>query len=752
MSQVPPTSASPVSDSPSQDQLAGVLDKITFQNPDNGFTVARLQPVGIATEAVTVVGVLGGIGVGASLALLGQWRQDARHGRQFMVSTYRVVQPDSLIGIEKYLGSGMIKGIGPSYAARIVAHFGLETLAVLEQEPERLREVAGLGTKRVEAIVRAWREHRNLHEVMVFLQGHDISAALAVKIYRAYGREALVVVRDNPYRLAEEIPGVGFRSADRIAISLGMSPFDHRRARAGLLFVLNEAAGEGHCYLGQADLVSQCVALLGTQQNMVEAELLRLVTDEKLVLSGDKVYLAQLYHAEVGVAAGLLRLHGGMVPWGELSVARQLPGLQAQLGVKLADEQIQALQSVLGGRMAIITGGPGTGKSTILKALILLLEQQGVTISLAAPTGRAAKRLAEATGREAKTIHRLLEYDPVGHGFKRNAENFLDGDLVVIDEASMLDIYLANALVRALSPRGALLLVGDADQLPSVGPGNVLRELIGAEIFPVARLTRIFRQGDGSLISLNAGLVNRGEDFELLPDYRGEKDFYYIPRETDREIEVEILSLCGGRLSKKYGFDTRRDIQVLTPMRKGLVGLENLNLRLQELLRPGGVGGQEPGAGGFLVGDKVMQLRNNYEKEVFNGDIGFVTRVDEEEETIDVDYEGRPVVYAVADRNELQLAYAVTVHKSQGSEFPCVVIPLHTSHYALLQRNLLYTALTRGRKLVVVVGSRRAVALAIANNRIQARHSWLRQRLLERCGLGDPDFVSPPTASTRRLF
>jgi exodeoxyribonuclease V alpha subunit len=734
MSQVPTTSASPVSDPSSQDQLAGVLEKITFQSSENGFTVARLHPVGASPETVTVVGALGGVGVGASLSLLGQWRQDSRHGRQFVVSSYRVVQPDTLLGIEKYLGSGMIKGIGPSYAARIVAHFGLETLAVLEREPERLREVAGLGTKRVEAIGQAWREHRDLHEVMVFLQGHDVSAALAVKIYRVYGRDTLAVVRTNPYQLAEEIWGIGFRSADRIAISLGMSPLDHRRARAGLLFVLNEAAGEGHCYLGQADLINQCTALLGTPLDQVEAELPRLVVDQRLVISSDQVYLAQLYQAETGAAAGLLRLHAGTPPWGKFSVAQELPALQEQLGVRLADEQIAALQTVLGGRMAVITGGPGTGKSTILKALILLLEQQGSTISLAAPTGRAARRLAEATGREAKTIHRLLEYDPVGRGFRRNAENCLDGDLVVIDEASMLDIYLANALVRALPPRGGLLLVGDADQLPSVGPGNVLRDLVGAEIFPVARLSRIFRQGEGSLISLNAGRVNRGESFELSPDYRGEKDFYYIPRETDREIEAEVLSLCGGRLGKRYGFDARRDIQVLTPMRKGLIGLENLNLRLQELLCSSDAGARERGVGGFRLGDKVMQLRNNYEKEVFNGDIGFVTRADAEAESLGVDFEGRQVVYEVADRNELQLAYAVTVHKSQGSEFPCVIIPLHTTHYALLQRNLLYTALTRGRKLVVVVGSRRAVALAIANNRIQGRHSGLRQRLLEGCG------------------
>ncbi len=729
-----------------QTRLMGVLEKITFQNPENGFTVARLQLSDSSTPAITVVGALGGISVGGSLSLVGQWRQDVRHGRQFMVSNYLLIQPDTLKGIEKYLGSGMIRGIGKSYAGKIVAHFGLETLNILDQDPERLREVTGVGRKKVESIVQAWRQHRDINEVMVFMQGHDIPATLAVKIYHTYGRDAMVMVRANPYRLVEDIWGIGFRSADRIAISLGMSLQDHRRARAGLLFVLNEAAAEGHCFLELPDLIHQCVVLLECPVGLVEAEVPSLVAEEKVVISFDMVYLAQLYHAETGMATGAMRLHGGLPPWGELVVARELPGIQAQIGLKLAAEQEEALQNVLAGRMAIITGGPGTGKSTILKALILLLEDKGMTIALAAPTGRAAKRLAEATGREAKTLHRLLEYDPVGHGFRRNPDNFLDGNLVVVDEASMLDIYLANALVRALPPGCGLLLVGDFDQLPSVGPGNVLRELIAADIFPVARLTRIFRQGEGSLISLNAGRVNRGEAFELLPDFRGEKDFYYICRETDREIEAEILSLCGGRLGKKYAFDARRDIQVLTPMRKGLIGLENLNRRLQHLFCPGDAGELGDGQGGFLVGDKVMQLRNNYDKEVFNGDIGCVIKIDDDEKILLIDYDGRHVVYGPAERHELQLAYAITVHKSQGSEFPCVLIPLHTSHYLLLQRNLLYTALTRGRKLVVVIGSRRAVAMAIANNRIQARHSGLRRRLLELCGLNDLDQV-PPVAS-----
>jgi exodeoxyribonuclease V alpha subunit len=491
-------------------------------------------------------------------------------------------------------------------------------------------------------------------------------------------------------------------------------------------------------------------SLLSLAPAQLEVELPRLVADDKVVLSEPKIYPAPLYYAESGAAAGFLRLQGGTPPWGEIRVGQELPALRGQLGVRLAEEQQEALQVALGSRLTVITGGPGTGKSTILKGLILLLDKRGINIGLAAPTGRAAKRLGETTGREARTIHRLLEYDPVGHGFRRNGENFLEADLVVIDEASMLDIFLANSLVRALRPGGALLLVGDADQLPSVGPGNVLKDLIGAEIAPVARLSRIFRQGPGSLISLNAARIKRGEPFELLPDYRGEKDFYYIPKETDREIEAEILSLCGGRLQRKYGFDTRRDLQVLAPMRKGLIGVENLNLRLQEQLAGLQHGQARPGSD-FLPGDKVMQLRNNYDKEVFNGDIGFVVRIDAEEGVLLIDYEGREVVYEGAERHELQLAYAITVHKAQGSEFPCVLLPLHTTHATMLQRNLLYTALTRGRRLVVVVGSRRAVALAIASNRVQARHSALRQRLLERCESAAPG-PNLPASSAGMVF
>jgi exodeoxyribonuclease V alpha subunit len=633
--------------------------------------------------------------------------------------------------MERYLGSGLIKGVGPKYAARIVQRFGLETLEVLDQEPERLSEVEGLGRKLVKKIKVAWQEQKEVHEIMVFLQGHNISATYAVKIYKTYGRAALQVVRENPYRLTEDIWGIGFRIADRIAISVGLPTHDPSRARAGLLFVLTEASGNGHCYLPEEELLRESSQLLEVPVELVAGQLPVLINEEKLVLSGERIYLAALFYAEQGTATALLRIADGPVPWGELRPEEELEAISDEMPVTLAPEQSEALQLALENRLAVITGGPGTGKSTILKAMILMLETKGVRISLAAPTGRAAKRLSEATGREARTIHRLLEFTPAVGGFSRNAENPLETDLVVIDEVSMLDIILANALLRAIPTGCAVLLVGDGDQLPSVGPGNFLKDITASNMVKVAQLTRIFRQGEGSLISINAARINQGQSFDLLPDYKGDKDFYYISRETPEEIEKEIVSLCQGRLSSKYGFDSCLDIQVLAPMRKGLVGIENLNRRLQQVINKR-AGEQVSGATEKLtVGDKVMQLRNNYDKEVFNGDLGLVLTADEEDQVWTIEMDGRPVRYEAAEISELQLAYAITVHKSQGSEFPCIILPVHSIHYPLLQRNLLYTAITRGRQLVVVVGSRKAIGMAISNDRVQQRNSGLRERMAE---------------------
>jgi exodeoxyribonuclease V alpha subunit len=723
--------------------IEGILDRITFQNEENGYTVARLLDSGREKKTVTVVGFLSGVPVGSTLSLTGTWINDSRYGRQFKLLSYEIIKPNTINGIERYLGSGLIRGIGPAYAARIVGRFGLQTLDILENDPDRLGEVAGLGKARVASIKKAWQEQKEIHRIMVFLQGHGISAAYAVKIFKTYGRKALAVVKENPYRLAEDIWGVGFRIADSIALSLGVPANDPRRARAGLLFALDQAAGEGHCYLPSEKLLEQAEFLLKltgkseelpeqqdlySDPELIRAQIKSLEAADKIVAADDSIALAPIHFAEKGAAAKLLKLGAGSPLYDIKNVDQALAWASARLELELAPEQGEAIKAGLEHKVSVITGGPGTGKSTILKALLLVLSQKGIAVKLAAPTGRAAKRLAEACGREATTIHRLLEYDAALRGFKRNRHNPLEADMVIIDESSMMDIVLTNFLLNAVADKASLVLVGDVDQLPSVGPGNVLRDIIGSDCVPVTRLQTVYRQEPGSLISFNAARINRGEFLELLPDYEGDKDFYCIFRDEAADIETEILSLCSERLQKRYGFDPVRDIQVLTPMRKGIIGTENLNSRLQEVLNPAAGGGDDQPRR-FLPGDKVMQIRNNYDKDVFNGDLGIVEAAGGSENTAEVLFEGRRVLYESADLGELVLAYAVTVHKSQGSEFPCVIIPLHTTHYPLLQRNLLYTAVTRGRKLVVLVASKKALTMAIRNNRVVKRYTMLAERL-----------------------
>lgn len=716
--------------------LQGVLDRITYQNEENGFTVARLSPAGQGGELVTVVGDLSGVPVGSTVSLGGWWVRDRQYGWQVKIRDYRIEKPNTLNGLERYLGSGLIKGIGPRFASRIVNHFGLDTLDILEQEPDRLAEVEGLGEKRLAKIKQAWQEQKSIQEIMLFLQGHGISASFAVKIFKVYREDAVNVVRDNPYRLSEDIWGIGFRSADRIALSLGIPIQDHRRARAGLLFALQEAVDEGHCFLERQTLVDRCRSLLDPGDEcpgltaMIAEVLPDLVNSEKIVIDQDNVYLAPFYYSEVGIAARVGDFLRADAPYPVLQKDTALAWAAEKMGVEFAPEQREALSLALTSSLAVITGGPGTGKSTILKGLILILRAKGVSIEVAAPTGRAAKRLSETCGLQARTIHRLLEYDPSIRGFKRDSRNPLEADLVIVDEASMLDVVLANALFRATQPGGALLLVGDVDQLPSVGPGNVLRDLIDSGGIPVARLARIFRQDRGSLISFNAGRINQGSFPELMPDYKGPKDFYLIERDTVEDIEQEIISLCGGRLQKKFGFDPLREIQVLTPMRKGVVGADNLNTKLQQTINPSVSEARENRSRLIRAGDRVMQIRNNYDKEVFNGDLGFVIADNYEEQSLLVDFEGRKVEYEAADLNELTLAYAVTVHKSQGSEYECVIVPVHTSHYPLLQRNLIYTGVTRGRRLVIMIGSRKGVFIALRNNKVGSRNSNLKERIM----------------------
>ena len=724
-------------------QIQGILDRITFQNEDNGYTVARLLSQSKEKELITVVGFLSSVPVGSTLSLTGTWIRDSRYGKQFKLQSYEIVKPNTINGIERYLGSGLIKGIGPAFAARIVSRFGLKTLDILERDPGRLSEVAGLGRTRVDRIKKAWQEQKEIHRIMVFLQGHGISATYAVKIFKTYGRKSLVVVKNNPYQLTEDIWGVGFRIADSIALSLGVPASDPRRARAGLLFALDESAGKGHCFMPKEKLVEQATYLLKlsgkseqlpehenlySDHDLIEEQIKSMEAADKITVEDENIALPPIFFAEKGAAAKLLELSTGRPRHDIQNVDQAVDWASNKLQLDLAPEQAEAIKMGLRQKVSVITGGPGTGKSTILKALLLILGQSGVVAKLAAPTGRAAKRLSEASGREAKTIHRLLEYDGTIRNFKRNRDNPLKADMVIIDESSMMDITLTNSMLKAIADNAALLLVGDIDQLPSVGPGNVLKDIIASGRIPVTRLQTVFRQEQGSLISLNASRINKGKFLELLPDYEGEKDFYCIFRDQAEDIEKEIISLCSSRLKKRYGFDPVRDIQVLTPMRKGIIGTENLNSRLQETLNPKETL-RDDRQRHLEIGDKVMQIRNNYDKEVFNGDLGIVSSRDSEEESLEVSFEGRRVLYETADLGEVVLAYAITVHKSQGSEFPCVIIPLHTTHYPLLQRNLIYTAVTRGKNLVVLVGSKKAINIAIHNARVVQRNTMLKERL-----------------------
>ncbi|MBU0729905.1 MAG: ATP-dependent RecD-like DNA helicase [Proteobacteria bacterium] len=716
---------------PSSEEISGILERVTYQNEENGFTVARLKEPGKGRDLTTIVGPILGVPVGSTLRLSGYFENDSRHGIQFKITSYTILKPNTLNGMERYLGSGLIKGVGPAYAKRIVKHFGLATLDILEKDPDRLLEVRGLGKKLITSIKDAWVDQKQIHGVMVFLQGHGISATFAIKIYKTYGAQSLKVVQENPYRLAEDIWGIGFKIADRIALSLGVPVQDPRRARAGLLFALNEASDQGHCHMPMDDLLALGRELLELSPEVLENQIPALIEDERIVVEENNVYLAPLFYAERGVCRRILDLSRGTLVPADFDVDRALAKALKKLHITLAPEQDQALRMALKSSFSVITGGPGTGKSTILKALILILESQGVHVKLAAPTGRAAKRLGEACGREAKTIHRLLEFDPSIYGFRCNEENPLNADLVIIDEVSMMDILLANSLIKAVAPGSSLLVVGDANQLPSVGPGNVLRDIIDSGMVPVTVLKRIFRQDEGSLISLNAARINQGESIDLLKDYQGEKDFYFIARQTPEAIEQEIISLCTTRLARKYGFDPFMDIQIVTPMRKGIIGAENLNLRLQETLNKDGerpektTGDFSTGLGRFRVGDRVMQIRNNYDKDVFNGDLGFVRYIDDNDQVLSVDFDGKKTSYEISELNELDLAYAITVHKSQGSEFPCIIFPVHTTHYPMLQRNLLYTGITRGRKLVIVIGTLKALGIAIHNNKELKRNTRL---------------------------
>ncbi len=721
-----------------QIELQGQVEKITFRSDDTHYTIARLRVSG-RPDPVTIVGTLFSVSPGETLRLKGSWEKHPKYGLQFRVEAAETVLPVTAKGIENYLGSGAIKGIGPVMAERLVRKFGTSTIEVIENDIDKLRSVEGFGEKRIALIRQAWSEQKDLRDVMVFLQGHEVSPSLATRIYRHYGRDTLRVIRENPYRLADDVFGIGFLTADRIAGKLGIPRDSLMRCEAGMLYVLGRMADDGHVYAPYDLLIDECMKALDAGREIVLkafaklAEARRIVVDEMhehgLEENNKAVYLADLHAAESGIAGRLKAIATTLPQAGKPATGDAVRFVQADLGIELAQEQVEAVREALHRKTLVITGGPGTGKTTIIRAILRIFRKIGKTVLLAAPTGRAAKRMAESSGYEAKTIHRLLEYSPKNGGFSRNEAHRLDADLVVIDEASMIDTLLMHHLLKAVPDHASLVLVGDVDQLPSVGPGNVLRDVIDSGYVPSVRLREIFRQAGESLIIANAHRINRGE-FPVLPK-TGDllQDFYFFEIDDPETAVERVLELCTTKIPERFGLDPRRDIQVMTPMHRGVAGTAHLNELLQTALNPSGAGELARAGRMLRQGDKVMQVRNNYDRDVFNGDIGRIVAIDRENHEVSVGFDERTVAYDFSDLDEIVLAYAISVHKSQGSEYPAVVIPLLTQHYLLLQRNLLYTAVTRGKRLVVIVGTRKALGIAIRNDKPRLRFTRLKERL-----------------------
>ena len=702
--------------------LRCVVERITYQNPENGYSVLKVKVKGY-NDLVTLVGNLLEVPVGSVLLCRGEWKVDKRYGSQFVAATWEETMPATVYGIEKYLGSGLVKGIGPRFARAIVQRFGTETIDIIETEIERLYEVPNIGRKRVAKIRESWEKQKDIKNVMLFLQGYGVSTAYAAKIYREYGKESIDKVRENPYRLADDIWGIGFKTADGIAAKMGYEKEDPRRCRSGILYTLGQLSDEGHVYAGEEQLVKTAGQLLEAGETAIRDTLAGMLQAEDLILDKDAIYLPPFYHAECGTSRRLRDLAE--------STGRSLfdglfdpSSLTAETGIEYDEVQLAAIRQAVTSKVMVLTGGPGTGKTTTTQGIIAALKKAGLRVLLAAPTGRAAKRMSEATGMEAKTIHRLLEYNPQD-GYKRNDENPLEGDALIVDECSMIDILLMNNLLKAVPVGMRLVFVGDIDQLPSVGAGNVLRDIIDSQRIPVVRLVRIFRQAQKSRIVMNAHTINQGR----FPDTSNGRDTdFFFMREDDPERAAEtIVRLVKERLPRAYRESPDR-IQVLTPMQRGVVGAANLNLLLQQALNPSG---PSLSRGGYTYrqGDRVMQLRNNYDKDVFNGDLGYIREVDTEERTLKVDFDGKWIEYDITELDELTLAYATTIHKAQGSEYPIVVMPVLMTHFVMLQRNLIYTGITRAKKICVLIGAAKALAYAVRNMSVLKRNTHLRERL-----------------------
>ncbi len=704
--------------------LAGLVERVTFHSEESGFCVLRVKARG-HRDLVTTIGHAAMISAGEWITASGVWVNDRNHGLQFKAHFLRPHAPSTLDGLEKYLGSGMIRGIGPVYAKRLVKMFGKHVFDIIEAEPERLREVEGIGPKRADKITSGWADQKVIREIMVFLHQHGVGTARAVRIFKTYGTDAVQIMSENPYRLAKDIRGIGFRTADLIAEKLGIEKTAMIRVRAGISFALTEAMSDGHCGLPRTELIGLAGKLLEVPTHLIEGALAEELLEETVtadhVGETDCIFLTGLYHAERGIAEQLNRIRAGALPWQEIDAEKALPWIEQKTGLTLAASQAEAIRLALRSKTMVITGGPGVGKTTIVNSILRILAAKAVKLLLCAPTGRAAKRMTEATGMEAKTIHRLLEFDPKAFGFKRNDENPLECDLLVVDESSMVDVLLMQSLLKAVPSTAALLIVGDIDQLPSVGPGQVLADIIGSGAMPVVRLTEVFRQAAQSKIITTAHAINSGQLPDLgKPD--GEADFYFVPAADPEQAVPRIVELVSKRIPQRFGFDPIKDVQVLCPMNRGGVGARSLNIELQAALNPAGEKKFERFGWTFAPGDKVMQIENDYDKDVYNGDIGMIDDIDMDEGEVAVDFDGRIVTFVFGELDTLVPAYAATIHKSQGSEYPAVVIPVMTQHYAMLQRNLIYTGVTRGKKLVVLVGQKKAVAIAVKN--ISGRRRW----------------------------
>lgn len=711
------------------EHLRCVIERITYQNADNGYTVLKCA-VKNYNDLVTVVGTMPETHVGSVLSLDGFWKMDAKYGRQFSVEHFEETLPATVYGIEKYLGSGLVKGVGPKFAKRIVEKFGKDTLDVIEECPDELLKVSGIGKVRVDRIKTSWQEQKEIKNIMLFLQSHEVSTSHATKIFKTYGSESIEIVKENPYRLADDIWGIGFKTADSIAQKMGIEKEKFVRLRSGIFYTLNKLAESGHCYANRQQLLEKAQELLEVEESEIQVtldEMLRtndVIKDEDLEHEVEAIYLPPYFFSETGCAKRLIRLMSMM---GKIKInPKQIVEQVIEESKITYDEiQLEAVRTAISSKVMVLTGGPGTGKTTTTLGIISAYQQAGCQILLAAPTGRAAKRMSEATGMEAKTIHRLLEYKPP-EGYQKNEEKPLEGDVLILDECSMVDIMLMYNLLKAIPEHMSLILVGDIDQLPSVGAGNVLRDIIDSGSVPVVRLTRIFRQAQGSRIIMNAHRINKGEAIDM----RGGKDadFFFATKETNQEVVETVVQYCKTNLPRYYHVDPLEDIQVLTPMQRGECGAVNLNQVLQEAMNPTNIFLRRGGTQ-YRLHDKVMQIRNDYDKEVFNGDIGMIVKVNMEDRELTVKFDDREVVYDVTELDELSLAYAVTIHKSQGSEYPIVVMPFTMSHFVMLQRNLLYTGVTRAKKILVLVGEKKAVFYAIKNETTTGRNTGLRQRL-----------------------